>query len=253
MKHVAWVVIVVAFGSVAYVAVQDAGVISVEYGKSLHPDHQRLRTTLSENQWLEYVAVALDEAFLIPRDLRIGLVECSQPNAFYDPAQAAIILCYELITTLVRTYQPFVASEADLTAVVLQTTYFVLYHEVGHALIDLLNLPVTGREEDAVDQLATLVLLEAGVSGREAALRGANWFALNAQRSGGRTVFWDEHSLDQQRYFNVLCWVYGSNPTEQAALLATGWGLPQQRAARCPGEYARMFGAWEAILAEYRH
>ena len=31
-------------------------------------------------------------------------------------------------------------------------------HELGHALIHVLDLPTTGREEDAVDQLSTYIL-----------------------------------------------------------------------------------------------
>src|SRR5688500_14135049 len=47
--------------------------------------------------------------------------------------------------------------EADLF--VLGNTVFILYHELGHALIDLLNLPVLGREEDAADNLASVMMI----------------------------------------------------------------------------------------------
>ncbi|MFN4169605.1 MAG: DUF4344 domain-containing metallopeptidase, partial [Pannonibacter phragmitetus] len=33
-----------------------------------------------------------------------------------------------------------------------------LYHEFGQALVDVLKLPVLGREEDAADALATLLI-----------------------------------------------------------------------------------------------
>ncbi|UIY28577.1 DUF4344 domain-containing metallopeptidase [Neorhizobium galegae] len=38
---------------------------------------------------------------------------------------------------------------------------FFLFHEAGHMLVSEFNLPVLGREEDAVDTLSTLLLLEA--------------------------------------------------------------------------------------------
>jgi hypothetical protein len=38
----------------------------------------------------------------------------------------------------------------------------VLHHEIGHLLINELDLPVLGWEEDAADSLATLMLLWSG-------------------------------------------------------------------------------------------
>lgn len=34
----------------------------------------------------------------------------------------------------------------------------MLFHELGHAFISLYDLPITGREEDAVDQFAAILL-----------------------------------------------------------------------------------------------
>ncbi|MFT5637525.1 MAG: hypothetical protein ACI861_000339, partial [Paracoccaceae bacterium] len=36
-------------------------------------------------------------------------------------------------------------------------TIFFIYHELGHALIDLLRLPVFGQEEDAADVLGVVL------------------------------------------------------------------------------------------------
>src|SRR6185295_2240523 len=59
---------------------------------------------------------------------------------------------------------------------------FVFYHELGHALIDIYDLPVTGREEDAVDQLATVMLLETwdGEESELAMTASAEWFDSSA-------------------------------------------------------------------------
>jgi len=35
-----------------------------------------------------------------------------------------------------------------------------LYHELVHALVDVLKLPITGKEKDAVDNLSTLMLIK---------------------------------------------------------------------------------------------
>lgn len=239
--------------SVVYVAIADSGSILVSYGESQRQDHQRIKAELKSWGGFETAAMELDDALLLPKDIDVWFAECGDANAFYNPENRQVVLCYELIMDLSSQFSLYVTTEADLAGAVWTTTFFVFYHELGHALIDVLNLPVTGREEDVVDQLATLILLNGGEAGLHSALNGASWFWLNSQRSDRRTPFWDTHSLDQQRYFNVLCWVYGSGPEAYQELLSPQWGLPAERAVSCPGEYARMAGAWDRVLEDHTY
>jgi len=52
--------------------------------------------------------------------------------------------------------------QSDLVEFVAGNMLFVGFHEMGHALVNQLHLPVLGREEDAVDAFATLAMLEEG-------------------------------------------------------------------------------------------
>lgn len=253
LKRLGCAVLLFVGASTVYVFFADSGIVSVHYAESANADHEALRKDLVAWGAFDEAAAEIDAVFLVPRDLAISFSDCGEPNAFYDPAQTAIFMCYELVGKLADDYRRYASSDEVLATSVWQATFFVFYHELGHALIDMLDLPVTGREEDAVDQLATLVLLEGGEAGRDAALRGAEWFQFNGNKARGRQKFWDEHSLDEQRYFNIVCWVYGSDTTAHAALLGREWGLPADRAARCPAEYDRMNRAWENVLAQYKH
>ncbi|MNL40533.1 hypothetical protein D3C87_1628890 [compost metagenome] len=47
----------------------------------------------------------------------------------------------------------------DAMAFAMHDAAFTIYHEVGHMLVGELGLPVLGKEEDAVDTLATIWLL----------------------------------------------------------------------------------------------
>jgi hypothetical protein len=77
------------------------------------------------------------------------------------------------------------------------------FHELGHGLVDAWKLPITGREEDAVDQLSALVLIHNTNHGEQMALDGAMSFKLNADLDRGQTkIYWDEHSLDEQRFYD---------------------------------------------------
>jgi len=245
----AGLLVVVSF---VYVAVHDAGTITVRYAESAQPEHQQLRQSLQQWGGVEAAAARLDASLLLPQSVDVWFADCGQNSALYVPENREIILCYELVRDFVRAYGPYATSDSALSAAVSQTTFFVLYHEVGHALNHILDLPTTGREEDAVDQLATLVLLNGGEEGRNAALQGALWFAGSAQR-GQRIPFWDEHGLDEQRYFNIICWVYGSNPEAQQFLLQGDWGLPTARATRCPTEFQRVARAWSSVLKQHTY
>ncbi len=131
------------------------------------------------------------------------------------------------------------------------TVAFVLGHELGHALIDILDLPVTGRQEDAADQLATLALADGSDEGAVMAVYAAAWFyRLGTAGKLNRLAFADEHSLGQQRFYNIICWVYGQNPDAHQDVIDEGL-LPDSRAPSCPGEYHRMAQAWETLLAAH--
>jgi len=69
--------------------------------------------------------------------------------------------------------------EKEIDAKVLQVGEFVFYHEMGHALVDAYQLPVLGKEEDAVDTLAAIVSADF-LEEPESALAGAESFAIYA-------------------------------------------------------------------------
>ncbi len=121
--------------------------------------------------------------------------------------------------------------EGDDTALfVIGNTLFAVYHELGHALIDLLNLPVIGREEDAADGFAAVMM----IPGKPDLLRDEliiavadGWRLLGEQAvaGGGPDQLWGEHALDEQRHFSVVCWLVGSDQ-EGFFDLASESGMP---------------------------
>lgn len=126
------------------------------------------------------------------------------------------------------------------------------YHEVGHGLIDVLKIPVLGKEEDAADTLS--VILMDRIWKEEAAaeiLRSdAMTYAANADYSldeSDPADFADEHSLDIQRYYAVVCLFYGANPDARRDL-AVELELPEAKLESCPDEWAYASGAWDKVL-----
>ena len=62
--------------------------------------------------------------------------------------------------------------------------------------------------------------------------------------------YWGAHALSIQRYYQIACLLYGSNPDKFANLPATT-GLPKARADGCIEEYARANRAGDWMLANY--
>ena len=223
-----------------------SGGFTVTYNPSRVKNHEEYRALFQTNKLFDSVAEGLNRTVRIPKTVDINTVTCNTINAFYDPRSSRIIVCYELLDYFVGMFKPTAKNDEELGNAVMGATMFGFFHEVGHGLIDQLDLPAVGREEDSVDQLATLILIAGGEKGVAQALAGAYWFQLQSQ-SPHKTPFWDEHAFDQQRFYNIVCLIFGSDPRKYSDFVSSGT-LPMDRARRCPDEYTKIKKSWEKLL-----
>lgn len=144
----------------------------------------------------------------------------------------------------------------DSAVFVMSNIFFITFHELGHALITELGLPVLGRQEDAVDQFATILLApEPGESDAESAAQIldsaiAGWFLFGQQTAVEDIAWWDEHGDQFQRAYQIACLLYGADPqaTEE---LADGIGLPAERRESCIGERETVNASWNSVLTPH--
>ncbi|MGR3503056.1 DUF4344 domain-containing metallopeptidase [Pseudaestuariivita sp.] len=125
----------------------------------------------------------------------------------------------------------------------------IFYHELGHALIHILDLPIYGQEEDAAD-VASIYLIDAFFDEETAVAMAYNTafgFLAEAEETGDDIAWWGEHGPDLQRYYNLVCLFYGANPDERDDV-AEELGLPEERAEICPDEYDQAARSWGAAL-----
>lgn len=124
---------------------------------------------------------------------------------------------------------------------------FTLYHEAGHMLVSELGLPVLAQEEDAVDNLATISMLGADTEDMDAYLTQAmiGWFLI-AEEEYDSLVFYDEHDLDQQRGYAMLCLMTGADP-DAFLELAQDLDLPEERIESCGFDYDQAAESWEVV------
>lgn len=141
---------------------------------------------------------------------------------------------------------PVSATEAEdfVTANIIST----LYHEFGHALIDITSAAVQGQEEAAADILSVVLLdhfWEEDAAQSITALTALS-FELAAQEAED-PAYWNVHGLDMQRYYNQVCLFYGADPEARAAL-AADFEIAEDRAATCVDDFTLAMTSWGAAL-----
>ena len=146
------------------------------------------------------------------------------------------------------------ARQRKLASFVLGNLVFLLSHELGHALISELKLPVLGREEDAADMFATLAMLFVGTDlSRQVLLDTAGSLRLMAEQdkvSGRQPAYWGEHGLDLQRAYQIVCLMVGSRLRTFRAVATTA-KMPEERQDSCKQDFERAAKSWSALLKDH--
>ena len=229
---------------------EDLGDFVIQPAELTSDKYDALVAEMTANKVLEDIAEELNATFILPEDIGLRFQECDEDNAYYDPEEKTISLCLEMFEAARELMVDQYETADDLEAAVNGSFLFTVYHEVGHALVDAFDIPITGREEDAVDQLSTWWLID-NDAGDQAAIAGALSFYTDPESAElDESDFSDEHSLNQQRFYNLTCWVYGSNPAEYQSLLEDEWLTPA-RAEQCEGEFETLNTSWYALLNDH--
>jgi hypothetical protein len=136
----------------------------------------------------------------------------------------------------------------------------VVLHETGHALFDMLEIPVFGREEDAADQMAIFLTLETvpskAVEQRVIGGFAQTWRAMSKDlgrkaRYSHWTGFTDEHGSDEQRYRNTVCLAYGGDQETFRRFVTLDVHLSEQDLKNCTKEYAQIKRAFYTTVVPF--
>ena len=140
---------------------------------------------------------------------------------------------------------------AALVEFVTGNMLFALLHELGHAHIQEMGLPVLGREEDAADSYAIAALIKMATDVSDGVLIAATkgWFldAERNQKENTAVPYYDAHSLDRVRAYQIICLLVGSD-LDKFTKLADEVKLPQDRQESCAGDYSNASWSWETVL-----
>jgi hypothetical protein len=130
-------------------------------------------------------------------------------------------------------------------------TLFVLLHELAHAATSQMQIPALAGKEDAADSFAVtqLIKLSAGLSDRVIGESVKGWF-MSDQRNrenGDPVEYYDEHGLDQERAYRIVCLMVGTGE-DKYQRLAAATKLPKERQQSCAGDFSAASNAWDMAL-----
>ncbi len=226
----------------------DRGDLKVLWDDAADEDQQAFARWLQDRGFFEPLAESLNENVKFPYDISIIHDSCGVENAFYVPDERTIVMCYEMVRFIYSAFanSGFELSEQNLSQATFSTWVYIFFHELGHALVDAYDLPITGREEDAVDDFATVLLIESDLHSAvyDAAIF---WYLIDNGMTASRPMLADEHSLNLQRFYSLLCLIAGDDPEWSEYILANFPDM-KERLPRCAAEYEQKSSAWMRLL-----
>lgn len=235
---------------------------SLEWG-TFRADHKEAARALKRSGAMQRLVKLVNARYLLPREIPVLFGdELDQGPAYFpdvrlDDGRRVSFINFPgsfLALEITALGQELEGTNAGITPTqaMVYANEFVVAHEIGHALVDQLDIPVTGREEDAVDGFAAFLLNKSPKFGPRSAFTAALLFdAIANSRELQEGDFADEHSLPEQRVYQFLCWTYGSDPKNFKVLIGPD-GLPKERATRCVDEWKQVNRSWTRLLKPFK-
>lgn len=214
------------------------------YETAASPSLVPVEAFLRRNRTLERVHDAASLTNL-PVPLRYRARSCGKIDAWYAPEERRITLCYEFVAALQNDLRRHKKSIESIQGFVELT----LLHETAHAFFDLLKLPVLGREEDAADQVAAVIMLQLSKPDAVKKLRQVVDLMKSSVSTGKLTIedVADDHSLTSQRLYNIVCLAYGQDHRAYRRL-ALDIHMPIWRRRTCRFEYRQAAFATRLLI-----
>ncbi|MCU1543980.1 MAG: hypothetical protein JWM50_1845 [Microbacteriaceae bacterium] len=195
---------------------------------------------------------AINAKVRLPRDVEI-VMGGDDDGPYYDPERQTVEYPWTFVTETRSLLRSSDYAGAELDAGVEDAVGYILQHEMGHALIDQLALPVLGKEEDAADSFASFVAVN-WLDDGEQVIAASDLFGAYDDEAGTTTSeseFFDSHSLDRQRFYTTSCQVYGADPKRYDNVV-DGLDIDDERLEECRTDWDELDRSWKQELRPYR-
>jgi Putative metallopeptidase len=133
--------------------------VRIVYEEPTDEKYRVIHDAMRERRILETVGSLLN-SLRLPRELTLEMRGCQgRETAWYDRGTA--FFCYEYVD-LIQRHAPKSATPGGVQRgdAIVGAVIDTLFHESAHAVFDLLEIPVMGREEDAADFFSIYLMLQ---------------------------------------------------------------------------------------------
>lgn len=180
--------------------------------------------------------------FNMPRNITMELAECGVPGAFYQPERPAVRVCYEFVAKLLEEVAAAGGNEDDFGVAILA----VMLHQMGHALVEELKLPLSLPAEEAADLFIADIERDPDAEpDSPSLLRGAitlHELGINWERPGS-----SEPGMSAARLEKLTCLIYGYAPAGHDWVVSEG-RLSESRARACITEARNAGQRWDRMV-----
>lgn len=185
----------------------------------------------------------------LPRPITVRTAQCGAVTSPYTP-QGPATICYEMVAAIAQIAATHTQDPDLRQMVVLGAFIETALHETANAIFDVLQVPIWGREGDAADRLAALIMTQFGEDVAQTTIVGTAQLFMWSDKKWTGSDFAVAASPDYQRFFNYVCIAYAAAPLQFGGLADNGI-LPKRRAERCEGEYNQIRKAFDLRIMPY--
>ena len=189
------------------------------------------------------------EPLRLPHPIKVRTAECGPNPEPYVPG-GPVTICYEVIEQVAKLVQQHSRDPAYQAILINGAFVQTALHNMSLAIFDVLGVPIWGREFDAADRLAALIMTQFGEDVMAATVETTTQIFQWSNRTWTGRDFASTDSPDAQRFYNYLCIAYGASPYDYDYLVRGGT-LPQERAERCGEEYQQIKKAFDLRIMPY--
>jgi hypothetical protein len=208
--------------------------------------YSAIRDLLQQHKVLEKAQVFLSPLRL-PRELTIRTAECGAPSVPFDAQKSVVTICYEAVADIQALAKGATSDPDDLAGLITGGVVEEALHRMALAILQVFDVPVWGREEDAADMLGAFLMLQFDERTANVTILGAAQLFVYKTSALGKVDYVSDVSPPAQRFYNFLCIAVGGDPIDFGGLVDKGF-LPKDRARGCGGEYDKVRRAFDMRL-----
>lgn len=189
------------------------------------------------------------EPLRLPKPLKVRTAECGPTLEPYTPGEP-VTICYEVLAQVAKLVQQHSRDPAYQQLLIYGAFIQTALHNMSLGIFDVLGVPIWGREYDAADRLAALIMTQFGEDIMATTVESTTQIFQWSDKTWTGRDFASTASPEAQRFYNYLCIAYAASPYDYDYLVRGGT-LPKERAERCGDEYLQIKKAFDLRIMPY--